>query len=489
MRRVFILITIVLFSCLGLTAGDGAVHFGEIMVQPLTATLASKLKQVNRQFREAPVTRDNYDLIVRELLAVPVGQGYYYALVNLQRIEPYSVDGQTYLNPIFYLDWGEQVIVEDFIWEGIQKTDEDFLTSQVQYLQGRVYQPEIGLQLKRRLAIFPFLQIGDNLRLVKTVEGKYGLVIPVQERNENQFSGIIGRVPESLNKPGYFTGEMNLKMLNIGGKGRGIEIYWSKPDRFSQHLKLKGSLPNLLRSSSGGSVEFQQTLRDTLVVMRNLVLGGSQYFANGLEWQEQVAYTAIMPTPGGRSLLDLTDVTVLALKSGLRIDRRDNAFAPRRGWYLATFWTLGQRRENRQTYWQTTLENTGEIHFPLSNRWHLAALSHYYGSFSQAQLKYGDYYFLGGARSLRGYPEEFFSGIQVGWSTLELRWSVGDQNRIFLFCDQGYYQAKKTWYYPRAFGFGFRLESRLGLIGLDYGLGKGDTFTTAKIHLHIENWF
>jgi len=33
------------------------------------------------------------------------------------------------------------------------------------------------------------------------------------------------------------------------------------------------------------------------------------------------------------------------------------------------------------------------------------------------------------------------------------------------------------------------LDSRMGIIGLDYVFGKGDTFTTAKIHVFLENRF
>jgi len=42
---------------------------------------------------------------------------------------------------------------------------------------------------------------------------------------------------------------------------------------------------------------------------------------------------------------------------------------------------------------------------------------------------------------------------------------------------------------PNSFGIGMRLESRMGTIGLDYAFGEDDTFTTAKIHLHLENRF
>ena len=39
------------------------------------------------------------------------------------------------------------------------------------------------------------------------------------------------------------------------------------------------------------------------------------------------------------------------------------------------------------------------------------------------------------------------------------------------------------------YGFGIRIETRLGLFGVDYGLGAGDSLLRGKVHVGLVNWF
>ncbi|MEK6572348.1 MAG: hypothetical protein AABZ61_13315, partial [Bacteroidota bacterium] len=39
------------------------------------------------------------------------------------------------------------------------------------------------------------------------------------------------------------------------------------------------------------------------------------------------------------------------------------------------------------------------------------------------------------------------------------------------------------------YGIGFRVETSLGVLGVSYALGRGDTFSSGKIHFAIFNQF
>ena len=39
------------------------------------------------------------------------------------------------------------------------------------------------------------------------------------------------------------------------------------------------------------------------------------------------------------------------------------------------------------------------------------------------------------------------------------------------------------------YGIGLRLETRLGLFGIDYGLGEGDRLSNGKVHIRLINEF
>jgi outer membrane protein insertion porin family len=106
---------------------------------------------------------------------------------------------------------------------------------------------------------------------------------------------------------------------------------------------------------------------------------------------------------------------------------------------------------------------------------------------------------LGGARSLRGYREEQFHGSRILWANLEYRLLLGRRSWTFLFVDAGHYFHRR-WdpleETPQevsgekvGYGIGLRMESGLGIIGVDYGLGEGDGLTDGKVHFGLLNEF
>jgi outer membrane protein insertion porin family len=117
--------------------------------------------------------------------------------------------------------------------------------------------------------------------------------------------------------------------------------------------------------------------------------------------------------------------------------------------------------------------------------------SHIEGDRNQLQLS--DHFWFGGFESLRGYRENQFHGTSIAWVNLEYRFIVGRNSRVFLFNDWGFYRydnAKESVNdILTGYGVGIRFDTPLGIMGVDYGLGKGDTFSTGKIHFGIINSF
>jgi outer membrane protein assembly factor BamA len=76
---------------------------------------------------------------------------------------------------------------------------------------------------------------------------------------------------------------------------------------------------------------------------------------------------------------------------------------------------------------------------------------------------------LGGNKNLRGFVENQFSGYQVGWSNLELRYLLNRNSRLYIFTDYGYVNSL-NYKFGKLFGFGIglKIETRLGLLGIDY---------------------
>ena len=120
----------------------------------------------------------------------------------------------------------------------------------------------------------------------------------------------------------------------------------------------------------------------------------------------------------------------------------------------------------------------------------------FHGSYIEGdknQLQLSDHFWFGGFGSLRGYRENQFHGTIVSWINVEYRFLIGRNSRVFLFSDWGFYQYEDATGIVNdilpGYGVGIRFDTPLGVMGVDYGLGRGDTFSTGKIHFGIINSF
>lgn len=98
-------------------------------------------------------------------------------------------------------------------------------------------------------------------------------------------------------------------------------------------------------------------------------------------------------------------------------------------------------------------------------------------------------FYLGGATTLRGYDEDWFSGPRRVYANLEYRFLVGPESQVFVFTDLGSVtsiEAPSTFDRLRVgYGFGARLESNSGILRIDYGLAAGDSLLRGKIHVNL----
>ena len=102
-------------------------------------------------------------------------------------------------------------------------------------------------------------------------------------------------------------------------------------------------------------------------------------------------------------------------------------------------------------------------------------------------------FYLGGANTLRGYNEDWFKGPRRLYSNIEYRFLTGRASQIFLFLDLGTVskidQPNVLESLKIGYGFGMRLESKGGLMSLDYGLARGYSALEGKIHLSLGTAF
>jgi outer membrane protein insertion porin family len=190
---------------------------------------------------------------------------------------------------------------------------------------------------------------------------------------------------------------------------------------------------------------------------------------------------------------------------GIAYDNRDYPLNPRRGLIYFSTYSFGLKENSGPSYlikedFLAESEEVQKIRLGFSyyaTLWQNQVISvQLLGarvSGSENQLQLTDHIWFGGSRTLRGYRENQFHGTTASWANLEYRFLIGRDSRIFIFNDWGFYyyqddSGKQQDILP-GFGLGIRFNTPLGIMGVDFGFGRGDTFSRGKIHFGIVNTF
>ena len=128
---------------------------------------------------------------------------------------------------------------------------------------------------------------------------------------------------------------------------------------------------------------------------------------------------------------------------------------------------------------------------PFSSRLNLSIAGHLRTLFASDTVFDYDRHELGGANSMRGYREGELRTALGGWLNNELRYLVGSTSRVYPFFDVALLQEFGIWRPHAAYGAGLRIGSRLGVVGLDYGvpLRTGSSPLKGKLHFSLQTDF
>jgi outer membrane protein assembly factor BamA len=323
------------------------------------------------------------------------------------------------------------------------------------------------------------------------------LLISVEESRFNSFDGIIGYIPEPEGG-GYLTGLAHITMRNIFGTMRRFEARWQRETRLTQDMLFRYREPYVAGLPISTSLGFRQRQQDTTFVRTQTRLtADAEIFRTitvgfSYEYERVIPSETISPSPVRNSRSHILGFEVA-------YDSRDDAVVPRNGLLYSTEYQTGRvRRVTGSGNVDDTLHRfliDFMMYFPVSFN-HVLYIGLHGRESRLTQYQESDLFRLGGTRSLRGYREGQFIGSRTGWTNSEYRFMAGRRSYVFGFFDAGYYL------YPSpnegspghdqflfGYGGGLQVETTIGLISLGFGFGKGDTFSTGKIHIGVINEF
>lgn len=394
---------------------------------------------------------------------------------------------------------GTQVTIDSIRISGNNVTRRSAIVRELPVRRGDLFRESLVEDIPQQLMRLGYFRSVAPPELYLGEAGRGLLDIRVEEGNANAFNGILGYNPATDFEPGYLTGLVDLKFGNLFGTGRQAEARWEKRGRSTQELALRYREPWLLGFPLHLDGGLQQLIQDTLYVDRRFDLAAEWPLLSRMYIVGRLESASISPDSSARGFIPKSSARSAGI--GIRYDSRDDPINPRSGAFYATllesiaktttaFDAAGTvLRANQQR-----LTVDANFFLPL---WDLHVVSvgvHWRQLTSGQELNaFTDVFRFGGATTLRGYREEQFKGSRIAWANYEYRYLLSRRSRMFVFLDQGYFFRREGDVviegFRHGFGFGMRVETRLGIVGLDYGLGEGDSVLDGKVHVSLVNQF
>jgi len=130
-------------------------------------------------------------------------------------------------------------------------------------------------------------------------------------------------------------------------------------------------------------------------------------------------------------------------------------------------------------------------YLPVTSRF-IGFLGAEYRSSENTQLPDYELFSLGGFKSVRGYREDEFKSRRLGWLNSEIRYMVAATTMLYVFYDHGFITQPDAGskFDLIGLGGGIKLETRLGILSIEYGLGYRDNrfsnLGLGMIHLGLD---
>jgi len=286
-------------------------------------------------------------------------------------------------------------------------------------------------------------------------------------------------------------GQLRLDLQNIMGTLRSLKLELERLDSQNQTMLLDYSEPVLPLLNIGGRFKFDQEVRDSLYVRRNLVVqavalpGSPLYTALGIGWK-----SLTISEHGEQAGLEAYSSQSINLSVGYdSFDNRDN---PRRGWgfdFAGEAGTIdGKKSADGATLGRGELDLTWarELTSFVDNPVAIVQQIHLAGVKTIAYTaQVADKVKFGGTANIRGYREEQFI---VNWGITmqnELRLLTGKAGNVHLLADLGIVEPGDG---LAAWGLGFAVPLGNTMLQLDFAWSGADDFGTGKMHLKLVNY-
>ncbi len=400
---------------------------------------------------------------------------------------------------------GNRIRIDAIRIEGNTETKDYVILRALRIPPGRYYnEDELG-NAKQRLQKLGFFQSVSDPELFESGDTT-GLLVKVVEGNTNTFDGVIGYMPAQLGQSGYFTGMIDVSMLNLFGTGRKFRAMWHQETKLTQDLEIGYAEPYIFGYPINAELDFSQRQQDSTSVTRNFGVTGTFIFSDNFSGNASIGTLSTTPLQIADSNYSVFESNVLDFGLGITLDTRDDIYSPRHGVLYETQLSFGQKKiygpvqlitsDTRLTSFTQHLSIDLSFFHELFPR-QIFAIGLHGEQVTGSELDQSDMYRLGGTNTIRGYLENQFIATKAAWTNIEYRFATGKESFFFGFVDAGYVYNQRDLIVNTpasslslyGYGVGAQVETGIGILKASYALGRGDSFIEGKIHFGIVNQF
>ena len=395
--------------------------------------------------------------------------------------------------------------VEKVVVEGLKKTRPE--------LAVKIAGIEPGTPYRSRLLEDAYLRVVSSgvftdvayptVRMSAGGEGVDAVLHVDEPARSHVFAAALGYASASDNTDRVLSGFVQLELNNIGGSLKDFGATWSNDGagKNETHIRYRDRLFLGHRLALGARLE--QVGQDTLYTWQSAGLEGER----GLG---RVAGTLLGFSLAGYGDRNIFSEGALLRSSRWRAKGGANAMwgSDRAGKYArlggaVTFAFKHNTYRDGATgpgdVRQTIYDGTAGMMVPAWRSLHVAVDGRLeWLASDETSLPLSEQFYLGGARTVRGYRENQFHGRRIAYARNELRLGRSPRDGFYAFVDAGYVRQET----PQTdgstlvdgkgltgYGFGVRSLSRVGRLDLSFAVSDGLSLRQTKVHVLLEQNF
>ncbi len=441
--------------------------------------------------------------LLNEILGYCENNGYPFASVYL---DSFKIDHNNLSARIFLLK-NKLITIDSIKVQGNVNISYKYLANYLGFRLPSVYQEDLVKKIAVRLKELPFLTEEKPAQILFQDRYAY-LLLYLKKKNASNFDFVLGVLPNS-NTTGklLITGDGRMNLINPFGKGESLGLRFNQLQSRTTEMRLQASYPYIFNLPFGIDASFDLYKNDTLYLeVKEQV--GIQYLFTG------VNYLKIYFRNTGNSILSVDTLSILQTKQlpsylafntnfygvEYQFERLDYRINPQRGVAMIFSGEAGNRKikkDNRILQLtdpfqpefnfsslydsvdlkETQFRLTGNIDkfWLLSGRSSFKS-SYHGGAILSNNIFENELYHIGGFCFLRGFDEQSIFASQYHVATLEYHYLLSLNSFAYLFFDAGYIENSALISYtsdtPIGFGAGLNFETKAGVFGISYALGR-----------------